>query len=218
VSDLTNALDALMAQHQRIGSPVPGYLRPGLPADSVRERISASVGLDASPDVIDVFAWHDGIDNEAWVRDGVGTGFARLFGDAYFAPLDGAVREYRERIETDEVVARYSTPDSAVETWRRSWFPAFCQGWDTYAVECDQGRSDYGRVYDPAWDPPTGDYPAPRFRDLLHLVGSTIRRFEADGYWWDPAARFLEGRSEILHPLYEREIAEARAVESPPST
>ena len=211
VSDLTDALDTLMAQHQRIGSPVPGYLRPGLSADNVRKRISASIALDASPDVVDVFAWHDGIDNEAWMRDGVGTGFARLFGDAHFAPLDGAVREYRERIEGDELTARYSDPGAAVETWRPSWFPVFSQGWDTYGVECDPRRPDHGRVYDPAWDPPAGDYPAPRFRDLLHLVASAIRRFEADGYWWDPAARFLEERREVLKPLYEREIAEARA-------
>ena len=209
MSDLTDALDALLAQHQRIGSPVPGYLRAGLPADSVAKRISASIGLDASPDVIALFAWHDGIDDAAWTRDGVGTGFARLFADAYFAPLDDALREYRERIEGDELTARYSTPGDAVETWRPSWFPVF-QGWDTYGVECDQRRPDYGRVYDPAWDPPTGVYPAPRFRDLLHLVGSAIRRFEADGYWWDPAARFLEVREQVLGPLYEREFTEAR--------
>jgi hypothetical protein len=46
---------------------------------------------------------------------------------------------------------------------------------------------------------------------MLHLVESAIRRFEAGGYWWDAEARFLEERREVLEPLYELEIAEARA-------
>ena len=101
-------------------------------------------------------------------------------------------------------------PGAAQPTWKPSWFPAFCRGWDTYAVECRQARADVGRVYDPAWEPPSGAGP-PRFRNLEHLVASAIRRFEAGGYTWNPATRFLDERTEVLRPLYEREIAEARA-------
>ena len=178
---------------------------------TVRQRISRSVGIEAAPEVVELFAWHDGIDDRAWTQDRVGTGFARVFGDAHFAPLDDAIREYRQRIEGDVVTARYASPGAAVTTWRRSWFPVFCQGWETYAVECDPERSDHRQVYDPAWEPPVGDYPAARFRDLLHLVEMVIRRFESDGYWWDPDARFLEERTEVLQPLAEREVAETRA-------
>jgi hypothetical protein len=210
MTELTDLLEVLMAQHRAIGSPVPGYLRPGLAADRVRKQIVATVGVDPPADAIDLFAWHDGIDNDAWEKDDVGTGFARLFGDAHFAPLADGVREYRERIQTDETTALYSTPD-APPTWKRTWFPAFSQGWDTYAVECDPDSPDRGRIYDPAWDPPPGVGPGPRFRDLVHLVQSVIRRFEAGGYTWDSAERFLEERQEILEPLYEREVAEARA-------
>lgn len=211
MSDLTDALDALMAQHRRIGSPVPGYLRPGLRADDVRRQILATVGVEPPADVVDPFVWRDGIDNEAWERDDVATGFARLFGDAYFAPLANAIRHYRERIEGDEIAALYSLPGEAVQTWKPSWFPVFSEGWETYGVECDPGSPDLARVYDPAWDPPAGVGPGPRFRDMLHLVESAIRRIEAGGYWWDAESRFLEERREVLEPLFELEIAEARA-------
>jgi hypothetical protein len=210
VSKLTDALDELMAHHRRIGSPVPDYLRAGQPEDRVRAQIVATVGADPPADLVDVFVWHDGIDNEAWERDDAATGFGRLFGDTHFAPLADAIREYRERIEGDETTALYSPPGTAIQTWRPTWFP-FCQGWDTYAVECDPDSPDRGRVYDPSWEPPADVYPAPRFRDLVHLVESAIRRFKAGGYSWDPTTRFLEERREVLEPLYKREIAEARA-------
>jgi cell wall assembly regulator SMI1 len=211
MTELTEALDELMAQHRRIGSPVPGYLRPGLPADDVRRRIVATLGLDPPADVIDPFAWHDGIDEEAWRRDGAGTGFARLFGDAYLAPLADAIRHYRERIETDETTARYSMPGEALQTWKPSWFPVFSEGWETYGVECDPGSPNRGLVYDPSWDPPAGVGPGPRFRNLQHLLESVVRRFQAGGYEWNAETRFLDELREILEPLYEREIAEARA-------
>jgi hypothetical protein len=138
-----------MAQHRRIGSPVPAYLRPGVSADRVHESIRATVGVDPPADVVNPFVWHDGIDDKAWERDDVATGFARLFGDAYFAPLASAIRHYRERIEGDEITARYSMPGEALQTWKPSWFPVFSEGWETYGIECDPGSPDLGRVYDP---------------------------------------------------------------------
>jgi len=211
VGDLSDALETLIAEHLRIGSPVPAYLRPGQHADNVRKQIAALVGVDPPADAFDLFTWHDGIDNERWEKDGAGTGFARLFGDTHFAPIADAVKEYRDRIETDRRTAEYAIGGEAPQTWKPSWFPVFCGGWDTYGIECDPNNPDLGRIYDPAWDPPPGVRPGPRFRSLLHLVQSATRRFEAGGYSWDPATRFLEEQLEILDPLYEREIAEARA-------
>jgi hypothetical protein len=207
---LADSLDALMAQHRRIGSPVPAYLRPGLPTDDVHKQILATVGVAPPGEVVDLFVWRDGIHDEAWERDDVATGFARLFGDAFFASLANAIRHYRERIEGDETTARYSISGEAFQTWKPSWFPVFSEGWETYGVECDPGSPDLGRVYDPAWEPPASVGPGPRFLNMLHLVESAIRRFEADGYWWDAESRFLEERREVLEPLFEREIGEAR--------
>jgi hypothetical protein len=209
MSLLTDALDELLAQHHRIGSPVPAYLRPGQPAEQVRKRIAAVVGVDPPLDVIELFTRHDGIDDERWEKDDVATCFARLFGDSHFAPLGDAVREYRERIETDRTTATYAPDGAALETWKRSWFPVLCGGWDTYAIDCDPASPDRGRIFDPAWDPPVGVGAGPRFRDLLHLVRSAVRRFDAGGYTWD-TTRFLDEHPEILAPLDDREVAEAR--------
>ena len=210
MTDIADALDELVAQHRRIGSVVPEYLRPGLPADEVIRHVLATVGLDPPGAAVDLFVWHDGIDNEAWERDAAATGFARLFADAHYAPLADAVRHYHERIDTDEVTARYSMTGDAPGIWKASWFPVFCGGWDTYAIECDPTSPDWGAIYDPAWEPPVDVGPGPRFRDLPHLVESVIRRFQAGGYSWDPAIGFLDEQQQVLEPLYRREIAEAR--------
>ena len=121
---------------------------PANPEDRVRAQ-SSRRRVNPPADLVDVFVWHDGIDNEAWERDNAATGFGRLFGDTHFAPLADAVREYRERIEGDETTALYSPPGAAIQTWRPTWFPAFCQGWDTYAVDCDPDSGDRGRVRRP---------------------------------------------------------------------
>ena len=209
MSELADALDALVAEHRRIGSPLPNYLRPGAPADVAREQIRATVGGQPPDDLVDLFSWHDGTDKDAWRRDEAGTGFARFFGDTHFATLATAVKVYADSIETDEITARYSMTGTAPQLWTPSWFPAFATG-DVVAVECDAASKDLGAVYDVNWHPPTSDVHVPRFRDLLHLAQSMVRRFEAGGYWWDPAERFLEEREKILDPLYLQEIAEAR--------
>jgi len=208
VSELTDALDELIEQHRRIGSPVPKYLRRGLSEDRVRRQIADAVGVDAHPSLVELFAWHDGLDNEAWERDGAGNGFARLFGDTHFAPLADAVGSYRESIEIDATTARYAGGEAPV-TWGPSWFPAFCEGWDVYGVECKPGPES-GFVFLPSWEPPPAIGPGPRFRSLQHLVDSAIRRFRLDGYWWNSAEGFLEERLEVLDPLYEQELTEAR--------
>jgi hypothetical protein len=209
MTDLVDALEALLAEHRRIGSPLPRYLRPGAPAAEVRRTIEAAVGSDPPDDLVELFAWHDGTDHDAWRRDDVAAGFARLFGDTYFAPLDDAVASRAESLEIEATVARHADPGSTIPIWRTPWFPAFSQGWEDYAVDCgDAGR---GRVYAPSWQPPPDVGPGPRFRDLRHLVDSVVRRFRAGAYAWDPAARFLEERIVVLEPLYEREIAEARS-------
>jgi hypothetical protein len=209
MSGLAAALDDLMSEHRRIGSPVPRYLRPGLPSEAVRERIVSELGLDPPDPVLELFAWHDGIDHDAWRGDDAAPGFARMFGDTYFAPVADAIGMYRESVEIDEATARFAFEDDVPRIWRPSWFPAFCDGWETYAVECGPESQDRGRVYDVHWQPPIDDPPRARFRDLQHLVESASRRFRAGGYYWDSAKRFLEEREDVLKPLYELEVKEA---------
>jgi hypothetical protein len=209
VSDLTDALDRLIDEHRRIGSPLDRFLRPGISPDDARASL-AGLGLAPHEDLVELYAWHDGCDEDAYRDTGAGVGFPRLFANVFFGPVARAVVLYRESLEIDRnVVATYGDPDAA--TWRRTWFPPFSGGSPVYAVECDESAATAGAVYEVNWHPPLEDPIRPRFRDLTHLVESVERRFRAGGYWWDAEARFFKQRREVLEPLYEREMAEARA-------
>jgi len=209
MSDLLDALERLLAEHRRIGSPVPDYLRPGGAGAEVIRAVEGTTGIAPPEDLVELFAWHDGIDNERWVRESAGTGFARLFGDTHFAPLEECVEAFHEAIEIDRQAAMYPPGDVDASIWQRSWFPVFTGGWETYTVECaDDGLR--GRVYDVYWHPPIADPKEPRFLSLTHLVRSVVRRFEADGYWWDRSLHFLQERNNVLEPLYRLEVTEIR--------
>jgi hypothetical protein len=209
MSDLLDALDRLLAEHRRIGSPVPDYLRPGVAGADVIRAVDGTTGFQPPDELVELFEWHDGIDNDRWVGDSAGTGFARLFGDTHFAPLDECVTAFHEAIEIDRQAAMYAPGDVDASIWQRSWFPVFTGGWETYTIECaDAGLR--GRVHDVYWHPPIGDPKQPRFLSLTHLVRSVVRRFEADGYWWDPSLHFLQERTDVLEPLYRLEVTEIR--------
>jgi hypothetical protein len=210
MTELTDLLDRLLAEHRRIGSLLPDYLRPGLPEVTVERAVAGVHGLAPPPELVELFVWHDGIDEDRWVRDSAGTGFARLFGDTHFAPLDDCVRAYWEAIEIDRQAAMYAPGDVDATIWQRTWFPVFTGGWETYTVACGDAGPQ-GRVYDVYWHPPIDDPKEPRFLSLTHLVASVVRRFEADGYWLDPSNRFLMEREGVLEPLYRIEREEVRA-------
>jgi hypothetical protein len=203
-------LDRLIAEHRRIGSPVPDYLRAGVAAADVERAVRGALGLPPPDEVVELFAWHDGVDNDRWVRDSAGTGFARLFGDTHFAPLLDCVTAFHEAIEIDRQAGMYAPGDVDTSVWQPTWFPVFTLGWETWSVECAD-TALRGRAYDVYWHPPIGDPTEPRFQSLTHLVRSVVRRFEADGYWWDPSLRFLQERNDVLDGLYRVEQAESRA-------
>jgi hypothetical protein len=195
MSDLTTALERLEAVHRRVGSPVPDYLRPGADATHVREVIAAETGFQPTEELVELFSWHDGIDNVAWLRDEPATGYARLFGDAHFSDLDYAAKMYRDTIN---IVQAPLGDVEAPQAWHRSWFPAFAGGSEPYSVELDAETSLRGAVFDAVWHPPIPDEAEPRFGSLVHLVESVIARFEAGGYRWDPKERWLDVDESVL--------------------
>jgi hypothetical protein len=207
MSELVDALDRLMLEHRRIGSPLPDFLLPGLEPAAIRARI-ASLGFDPPDEAVDLFAWHNGVDNERYVSTGAGIGYGRLFDDVFFGTLDEAVAYYGDCLQIDRDVADvYGDPDDAI--WRVTWFPPFSAGLPTYGIECDAASPSRGQVFEPWWHPPIEDPIRPRFSSLTHLVQSVVRRFEADGYWWDHEVGFLMTRDAVLEPLCERERIEA---------
>ena len=215
MSELVDALERLMLEHRRIGSPVPDFLLPGLDPPAIRARI-ATLGLEAPDEAVELFAWHDGTDNDRYLSTGAGIGYARLFDDVFFGTLDEAIEYYGECLEIDRNVG--SMYEDYEPTWRLSWFPPFSGGLPTYGIECDAASPVRGMLFAPEWHPPIEEPIRPRFRSLTHLVQSVVRRFEADGYWWDSKVGFLMDRHEVLEPLYEQERLEASRPSRSPAT
>jgi len=206
MSELVDALERLMLEHRRIGSQVPDFLLPGLDPETIRERI-ATLDIDPVAEVIDLFSWHNGTDNDRYLSSGAGIGYGRLFGDVFFGTLDEAIEYYGECLQIDRNVMEMY--EEAERTWPLSWFPPFSGGLPTYGIECDLASPTRGLVFEPWWHPPIEEPIRPRFRSLTHLVRSVVRRFEADGYWWDSTIGFLRTRDEVLEPLFKQERLEA---------
>jgi hypothetical protein len=82
-------IEALLEEHRRIGSPMPDFLRPGIDPQIVRDTL-ADLGMVATDELVELFAWHDGTDADAYRASGRGLGYPRFFGIAFFAPLEYA--------------------------------------------------------------------------------------------------------------------------------
>ena len=100
MSELVDALERLMAEHRRVGSPFPDYLLPGLDPATIRAQI-ATIGLEAPDEAVELFAWHNGVDHDRYISDGAGIGYGRLFDDVFFGTLDEAIAYYGNCLEID---------------------------------------------------------------------------------------------------------------------
>jgi hypothetical protein len=206
MSELVEALERLMLEHRRVGSPLADFLRPGLEPAAIREQI-APLGLEPPDEAVELFAWHDGTEHDRYVATRAGIGYGRLFDDVFFGTLGETIAYYENCLEIDRGTAMFD--EEAEPTWRLSWFPPFSAGLPTYGIECDAASPVRAMVFEPWWHPPFEEPIRPRFRSLTHLVQSVVRRFEADGYWWDRTDGFLMARDDVLEPLMEQERLEA---------
>ena len=55
---LTDSLEALLVEHDRIGSPLRSELKPGPDAETVRRAIAAT-GLSPHSELVELFSWRD---------------------------------------------------------------------------------------------------------------------------------------------------------------
>src|SRR5262245_6372137 len=207
VSDLVAALDRLLEEHRRIGSPLERFLFPGVDPEAARATLRG-LGLDPPAELVELYAWRDGGDEDAYRDSGAGVGYPRLFDNVFFGPLSRAVDTYREYLEIDRNVVA-TVGDPAAATWPVIWFPPFSGGTPVFAVDCTGGATR-GALYQVNWHPPIEEPVRRRFRDLAHLLESVVRRFQAGGYRWDASARFLVASREVIEELRDLEIAEAR--------
>lgn len=79
VGELTDGLNRLRDTWLRKGMPHTSWLRPGLPAQHVCDRLGAA-GLTAPREIVDWYSWHDGSDGSLVDGvDGRGAGFLPWF-------------------------------------------------------------------------------------------------------------------------------------------
>lgn len=152
MTDLTAALDALVAEHRALGSPVGDFLRPGLPAADVATQLDA-LGLPAPPDVVELYGWADGTDEDAWQAHAGQAPFLRFLGDLSFPPLDAATewcRTAREMAATSSFDSPEELPPEAF--WDPLWFPVFRLDRGEIAVSCSLDQ--LAQAHEVIWDRP----------------------------------------------------------------
>jgi len=209
--ELTAALDDLIDRHRRLGSIVPDYLRPGRDPAEVRAAIEA-LGVDPPDELVELFAWHDGLDADRWPRPPGVVGYPRLWGDVFFDSLEASIEARETYLNIDRVarateLSAYGT--AGEDTWHPGWFPAFAGGGETYAVDCRDAPTR-GSAFEVTWHPgPFGDPPLGRFRSLMAMVQAIVRRFDAGAYTWNPEVRWLDEDEKMLNRLIAAELAGA---------
>jgi hypothetical protein len=185
MSKLSEAIDELLTEHSRIGSPVPGYILPGRPEAEVKERLTA-LGLDPAADVVEYFTWQDGIDNARWRREAGGGGtFLALYPLYESASLEEAGRLYSTNREVSAKVYGID-PQSRIDIpqvgyWAQTWLPLFLGDY-SLAVDCRGGQTSvvWGQASHPGWGATT-----PLYGSLAGLVADIASRFRSGVFSWN---------------------------------
>jgi hypothetical protein len=146
-SDAVGHLDRLVAAESDAGSPIAGYLRPGLSRVEVQSRMEAQ-DIDPPQELVDLYVWHDGVDQEAWSASGGQPAVLEFARYVFFPPMEEALLE-RSRIiaaaaELDRQLRASNLPRD-VDFWRSEWHPVFVFDVAHYAVDC--GHEHRGAIW-----------------------------------------------------------------------
>jgi hypothetical protein len=180
-------MEALLAEHDRIGSPLRAELVAGRPEAEVEATIR-ELSLVPPRSLVELHGWRQARVDPGALR-------ASWFWPADPLNLDEAVALYRQGIEIggitpaalDEVLAR-PLPVGATNTgfWRTDWFPILAGSPETYAIECSsEGRLD-APIWRVNWHPDSGFETIEVAPDLEWFVAAIVELFRAGAYGWDP--------------------------------
>lgn len=126
---VVEAFEALVAAHDEMGSPLRAALRPGLDPAWVEAELIARVGR-SHPDLVELYAWHDGTDPIPGNWDAELLPYGCLF-----PPFSWAAEVQSHGLEEVE----YAGEDRP--WWRASWWPALkLSGANFLAVDTPDGR------------------------------------------------------------------------------
>lgn len=181
MTDVSSALEALVAELTRGGSPIATFLEPGLSEKEVRSRLAAA-GAHAHPDVVSLYGWHNGFDRFRVPTTSQGM-VSLVPSHPEFNPLDETLELFSGLVKTanQEVEVPHRLPDGSWVTvdpnqiWSQAWFPIF-QGGGSEVVFINGQREDDGSV----WVHPIQDSPR-RLFDSLTAAADAVRQALADG-------------------------------------
>jgi hypothetical protein len=183
---LIDSLEALVEEHDRIGSPLRNRLAPGVPRDRMESALMA-LGLTPAEELIELFAWHE-------VRDDPGDKWrVTWFWPASPLRLDEAVDEYRHAMgiggvtpaELELHLAAAGPGSTLTGFWRSDWFPILEGG--EGAVQCGiNGQAvDGSPVWRQNWHPNETFQAAQLAPTLTDFVDRIVELFRAGAYQWD---------------------------------
>jgi cell wall assembly regulator SMI1 len=182
MSELENAYRALLAAHERIGSPVPKYMRPGRPAAQVRSAL-ASLELDPASDLVEYFTLHDGLNQDRWMAEHPELADISLFPFYETLGLDEALGRYgihrQVSVSLNGPEQRVGRDLREMAYWARTWFPLF-HGEYSLAADCRGGADSvvWGQDFHP------GDPTAPLFESIAALLDEARTQFELGTLTW----------------------------------
>ncbi len=172
-TELQRLLGELEQRLRAFGAPIVQAFRPGAPADEVRTVLAAE-GLQAHPDVVAWWGWHDGValTDAPPVLSGPGVYLRSentLVEGWHVLSVADAVRNHRW---FRAAYAESGGPDLLP----RGWFPILMTGAKpTMWIDCGVAEGSPAPLYvDEHLPKPAG----PLFRSLVDFVGTIIRAFD----------------------------------------
>ena len=188
--NLVEALEALVVEHERIGSPLRERLRPGPSAEGI-EAVARRLGLALPSEVLELFSWRDIVDIPGE------TSRITWFWPSAPLRLDEVTETYRRSVDIGGISAEelervelepYST---FTGFWRTDWLPILYADPEYYAAECRPEINGPGRapVWRVCWHPDDSFQTALVAPSLAAFVGRIVDLFRAGAYAWSIEAQ-----------------------------
>ena len=199
---LTDSLEAMVVQHDRIGSPLRERLAPGVPRHRIESAVMA-LGLSPPEELIELFAWHEVRDDPAdkWR--------VTWFWPASPLRLDEAVDEYRHAMtiggvtpaELEEHLAAAGPGSTLTGFWRSDWFPILDGGEGAVQCAINGGTLEGSPVWRQNWHPNESFQSAQLAATLSEFVDRIVELFRAGAYRWDAEHQAVVIVDDVLERL-----------------
>ena len=184
MEELRAVLERIDSKWRALGATVGLAARPGLSEEAIRS-VLGEIGLEATPEVLTWFGWHDGVDVESsWSRD------VRDVGDGFFLI---SLAEAVDKTLSLRRLAEAEFPSDPDSCWPRSWLLIQWGGGADLAVETGQAGPGPG-VFLCGRDSLPAE--ATRFENLIAWARHIEQRLDTGPIAWSSTGNGLDGHWE----------------------